>query len=90
MTEQITKLTPEIIEGLIAGEEYLTPEFTPTMTVCVLTLRNGFAVLGYSDVVIPSTFDAKRGREVAREKAKQKIWELEGYALKSQLSQPAA
>jgi hypothetical protein len=39
-------------------------------------------VLGESACVNPSDFDAEIGRNYAREKAKEKIWSLEGYRLK--------
>lgn len=61
---------------------------TPLMllTFCVLILKNGFTVTGESACASPENFDPEIGRKIARENAKQKIWMLEGYALKSRLS----
>lgn len=56
------------------------------LTICVLTLRNGFTVLGKSACVSPENFDAEIGRSVAREDAFDQIWPLMGYALKSELA----
>ena len=56
------------------------------LTFCVLVLRNGFTVTGESACVSPETFDAEIGRKIARANAVQKIWVLEGYALKQKLS----
>jgi hypothetical protein len=56
------------------------------LTFCVLVLRNGFTVTGESACASPENFDAELGRKIARENAKQKIWSLMGYALKSQLT----
>jgi hypothetical protein len=56
------------------------------LTFCVLILRNGFTVTGESACASPENFDAEIGRKIARENAKQKIWPLMGYALKSHLS----
>lgn len=55
------------------------------LTFCVLVLRNGFTVTGESACASPENFDAEIGRKIAFENAKQKIWMLEGYALKSRL-----
>ena len=56
------------------------------LTFCVLTLRNGFTVTGESACASPENFDADIGRKIARENAKQKIWPLMGYELKSRLT----
>ena len=55
------------------------------LTFCVLVLRNGFTVTGESACASPENFDAEIGRKVARQNAEQKIWMLEGYALKQRL-----
>ena len=57
-----------------------------TMTVCCLTLENGYNVLGDSACVSPEYFDAALGESLAYEKAKDKIWALEGYLLKEGLT----
>ena len=56
------------------------------LTFCVLVLKNGFTVTGESACASPENFDAEIGRKVARENAKQKIWPLMGYALKTTLT----
>lgn len=56
------------------------------LTFCVLVLRNGFTVTGESACASPENFDAEIGRKIARAKAVEKIWLLEGYLLKEQLS----
>jgi hypothetical protein len=55
------------------------------LTFCVLVLRNGFTVTGESACASPENFNAEIGRKIARENARQKIWVLEGYRLKSWL-----
>jgi hypothetical protein len=67
-----------------------TPESLRLLTFCVLVLRNGFTVTGESACASPENFDAEIGRRVARENAKQKIWPLMGYELKTKLMQPEA
>lgn len=62
------------------------PESLALLTFCVLVLRNGFTVTGESACASPENFIEKIGREVARKNAIDKIWMLEGYALKERLN----
>lgn len=70
---------------MIIAQDY---HFFPgtTLTICCLTLANGFTVTGESACASPENFDAELGRKIARDNAKQKIWALEGYALRERLS----
>lgn len=78
------RITPEHINAQIAAEEYHL--FSGTcLTVCVLTLLNGFTVTGESACASPENFDAQIGRDLARRNARDKIWSLEGYRLRQQL-----
>ncbi len=78
------RLTPADIDATIKAEYYHVVPDT-TMTLCVLTLRNGFQVTGESAAVSKANFDAEIGRKIARENARNKIWALEGYLLREQL-----
>lgn len=66
-----------------------TPSPLDLLTFCVLVLRNGFTVTGESACASPENFDAEIGRNVARENAKQKLWSLLGYELKTKLAEAA-
>ncbi len=57
-----------------------------TMTVCALTLRNGYIVTGESAAASPENFDQAIGRKIARDNARNKIWALEGYLLREKLA----
>ena len=57
------------------------------LTICVLTLRNGFTVLGKSACASPANFSREIGEKVAREDAIRQIWPLLGYTLRNKLSQ---
>lgn len=59
------------------------------LTFCVLVLRNGFTVTGESACASPENFDAALGQKIARKHATDKIWALEGYALKNHLAAAA-
>ena len=78
------RLTPKLINDTIVGEYYHIVPNT-TLTLCVLTLTNGFTVTGESAAVSIENFDKEIGRKVARENAREKIWVLEGYLLKETL-----
>lgn len=55
------------------------------LTFCVLVLRNGFTVTGESACASPENFDPQIGRDIARRNARDKIWSLEGYQLRTRL-----
>lgn len=79
------RITPDQIDATVVGEQYHVFDGT-TLTVCCLLLANGFTVTGESACASPENFDIELGRKIARENAKQKIWALEGYALRNKLS----
>lgn len=80
------KVTKDEIDDLIDAEYYHVVPAT-TVTICVLTLVNGFSVVGHSACIDPGNFDAEMGRSIAKESAFYQIWALEGYARKSGASQ---
>lgn len=55
-----------------------------TLTVCCLTLKNGYTVTGEAACVNPANFDPVVGQKYSMEDALKKIWVLEGYLLKQQ------
>lgn len=82
------RLTPAGLNAKITGEQYHLFPGT-TLTVCCLTLANGFTVTGQSAAASPENFDADLGRKIARADAREKIWPLEGYLLRQQLHEAA-
>ena len=60
------------------------------LTVCCLELANGFTVTGESACASPENFNRELGEKIALQKAKQKVWALEGYLLRQRLSEAAA
>ena len=79
------RLNPEMIDAAISAEQYHVFHGT-TLTVCALTLRNGYIVTGESAAASPANFDHEIGRKIARENARNKIWALEGYLLRERLA----
>ena len=84
------RITPERIDALIVSEQYHVFDGAfgegPRFTACLLTLSNGYQVLGESSCVDHRNFDADVGRSIARKNARDKIWALEGYLLREQLA----
>ena len=78
------RLTPDDIDAVIASEQYHVFTGT-TLTVCCLTLKNGFAVTGESAAASPENFNEGVGKKIAHQKARDKIWALEGYLLRQRL-----
>ena len=70
------------VAAAIVGETY-TVLPSGRVTVCELTLKNGFTVRGESAVVFIENFDVEIGRDVARKKAVDQVWQLLGYELRS-------
>lgn len=66
------------IELLIANEQFITLGIKTT--VCLMTLKNGFEIIGTSACVNPKDYNIEIGKKYAREKAMDKLWELEGYS----------
>lgn len=78
------RVTPDMLDAEIAGEEYHL--FNGTLTVCCLTLWNGFTVTGESACASPENYDEAIGRKVARANARDKLWPLLGFRLRDQLA----
>ena len=79
------RLTPAHIDEQIVAEDYHVFPGT-TLTVCCLTLRNGFTVYGGSAAASAANFDEEIGRRISREQARDKIWAFEGYLLRERLA----
>lgn len=78
------RLTPEYIDSRIANRQYHVFEGSQ-LTVCCITLLNGFTVTGSSACAHPDNFDAQIGMDIAFRNARSEIWKLEGYLLKESI-----
>ena len=77
------RLTPDLVDATIEDESF--HKLTDVLTVCVLTLVNGFTVTGESACASPENYNEELGNKIAKGKARDKIWMLEGYLLKQKL-----
>lgn len=82
------RLTPERIDKVIESAEYYV--FGGVLTVCCLTLQNGFRVTGESSCASPENFDEEIGIKISYKNARDKVWMLEGYLLKERLHEQKA
>jgi len=78
------RLTPEHINSCIKSYDFHVFAGT-TVTVCCMTLKNGYNVVGESACASPENFDKDLGKKIAYENARNKIWQLEGYLLRCRL-----
>ena len=86
------------IEDAIAGENWFTAgdaanalgqpahESMRLLTIYIVTMKNGFVVIGKSAPASPENFDADKGRVFAREDAIRQLWPLMGFALRDRLA----
>lgn len=87
------RVTPDQIEALMAGVTYdvhVVPGTTTTLATA--TAANGFTLAtGMTACASPSNFNAELGAKYAikdaESKAKEMLWQLEGWRLKQQLTE---
>lgn len=86
------RVTPDHIDQLHCSLQVLTHHFPgTTCTVAVAALPDGFvAGVGHSACISATNFDADVGEQIAKRNAlnaaREKLWELEGYALRERLA----
>ena len=71
------------VKNVIGNEEYI--KIGKKTMICCLTLDNGFEVIGTSASVDPRKFNESKGKKISREVAINKIEELEGYRVQTEL-----
>lgn len=81
-----TKITKEDINNILQQSVIETEKYIDKTTIVKATLPNGFVIVESSSCVDPSNFDMAIGKEICMKKIEDKIWELEGYKLQSELN----
>lgn len=79
------RVSLQSMEAKIRDIEYIHPETIPHMTLCVITVANGFALVGWSAPADPENFDQNLGRKFAYEDAIRKLWPYEAYLLREEM-----
>ena len=73
------RLTEEKLRECIKSVKYT--RIGVKTTICCITLKNGFELIGTSGCVDPANYVEETGQRIAYEEAFDKIWMLEGYKL---------
>ena len=73
------KVTREQMEARIVDTAFI--RIGETVTVCSLTLDNGYSVRGESACVDPANYNQEIGEKLARDQAFGKLWPLFGFLL---------
>ncbi len=77
------RVTLADVEANILKEDYIV--HGGVLTICILTLQNGFMATGESACASPENFNKEMGEEIAKSRAISKVWEVMGYALRQKL-----
>ena len=78
------RLTPDYLKSRITGTDFT--RLTDTLTVCVITMQNGFTVTGESACAAVENYNQELGEKISFENAFDKLWPLEGYLLREKMS----
>ena len=91
-TKQETKrvsVHPNDIADLIAGASVEKMTVFGKCTVVSVQLANGFVIVESSSCVDPANYDAKLGYEICMRKIRERLSEMEGYRLQSEICNTA-
>lgn len=77
------RVTKEAMESRIATTDFI--RIGETVTLCNLTLDNGYSVRGESACVSPANYNKEIGERIAYDNAFDKLWALFGFLLKEEL-----
>jgi len=78
------RVTKERVDHLMGTAEKQVIVFHAKHMTLVAKLENGFVIETSSGCIDPKSFDEELGEEVCTKKLKDKIWELESYAMQKQ------
>ena len=82
-TKTAPRVTEQSIKDKIIDVEYITSK--SLLTICIITMSNGFMVNGVSAPASKANFDAEVGKRYAYDNAFKQLWQLEGYLLREKL-----
>lgn len=80
------KVSREEVEEFVEQSQIQYHQFpNTTLTVCCITLPNGFSVSGESGCADPKEFNAQIGQQIAFNQAFSKVWMFMGWDLANTL-----
>lgn len=83
-----TSVTKEDIESLINESTVDCRTLFDKCTVVTIKLKNGFVITESSACVDPANYNERMGFDICMKAIRNKLWELEGYRLQCELSNP--
>lgn len=78
-------VTQEQIDNIFGNAKKEVQTVFEKCTIMVCELENGFILVESSACVEPKNYDFDLGIKICEERIKNKLWELEGYKLQSEL-----
>lgn len=82
-TKTLPKVTEQSIKDKIEDISYV---YHDHLTICIITMLNGFMVHGVSAPASIGNYDPNVGQRYAFENAFRQLWQLEGYMLREKLA----
>jgi len=80
------RVSLDSILAKIQFTDHIHPPRHPHMTLAIVTMANGFIIIGKSTPADPQNYDAELGKKFATEDAIRQIWALEAYLLREKLT----
>lgn len=77
------------IKDKVEHIDYIHPERHPHMTLCLVTMINGFVLVGKSAPADPANYNEELGFRFSFEDALRQAWPLEAYLIRERLTQEA-
>lgn len=90
INDEIASETYITLGDLLRAQGKMASPTQDAFTICALTFKNGFVILGDSAPADPANFDAETGQTFARSKAIRAAWQLLGFRLRDQLAAKGA
>jgi benzoyl-CoA reductase/2-hydroxyglutaryl-CoA dehydratase subunit BcrC/BadD/HgdB len=82
-TKTAPKITEQSIKDKIERVHYIEHD---RLTICIITMFNGFDVVGVSKSASAANHDSEVGKRYAFDNAFKQLWQLEGYRLRTELA----
>ncbi len=79
------RVTLEGMKARVVSTEYYNPNSCRHLTIAIVTLDNGWVLVGKSAPASVENFDAEKGQTFAFDDAIRQLWTLEGYLLREGL-----
>lgn len=86
MSNQNT-VTPEQVEKIMEQSEIEVVTLYDKCTIVTCKLPSGFIIVESSACVDPANYSEEMGKKICLDRITNKIWELEGYVLQSQIGE---